>query len=142
MAKKNRPDPPPRPEKKKKQGTLLGDKQRAGIMLSTKLREIAQEKTELIDGPDGECMGTKVEALTRLMWKMALGYTETNIKGDVAVEKIVGPDRGMMQLIWDRMEGRAAPVNDNLQKKRKLPAKVSDANKERANRIATNGNID
>ncbi len=138
--KKNRPDPPPKPEPKKKQDSLIGDKRRAGIMLSTKLREILQEKTELVNGPDGECLGTKTEALARLMVKLALGYKEVDIK--TGLEKIFGPDRGMIQLIWDRVEGRASPANENLKKKRKLPAKVSDANKERTNRIATQGNAD
>lgn len=142
MGKKSIPDPPPRPEKKKKQTTLIGDKVRAGVMLSTKLREIAQEDTELISGPDGECLGTKAEALARLMWKMALGYKETDIKAGVAVEKIIAPDRGMIQLIWDRMEGRAAPVNDSLRKKRKLPKKVSDANKTRLNDMIPGKNAD
>ena len=138
MVKKDRPDPPPRPEKK--QNNLIGDKRRAGVMLSTKLREILQEKTELIDSPDGECLGTKAEALARLMVKLALGYKEVDRK--TGVEKTVGPDRGMIQLVWDRVEGRAAAANENLKKKRKLPAKVSDANKERTNRIATQDNAD
>ena len=132
--KKNRPDPPPKPEPKKKKNTLIGDRSRAGIMLSTKLREIAQEETEFIKDPEGDRMVTKAEALARLMWKMALGHTtkvETADKG--TIETIHAPDRGMMQLIWDRMEGRASPANENLQKKRKLPARVSEANKQRLN---------
>lgn len=136
MAKKDKPDLPPKPEKKKKQNTLLGDKIRAGVVLSTKLREIAQEETQFIKDPEGDRMVTKAEALARLMWKMALGYKETEIKANGVVETIHGPDRGMIQLIWDRIEGRATPVNDNLQNKRKLPDKVSDANKQRLNDMA------
>ena len=135
---KNRPDPPPKPEPKKKQNTLIGDKIRAGTLLSSHLRRIAQEETELVDTPDGECLATKAEALARLMFKLALGYKEENIKDGTVVEKVVGPDRGMMAQIWDRIEGRAAPANENLKKKRKLPKKVSDANKDRMNKIAKN----
>lgn len=143
MAKKNKPDPPPKPEprKKEKQNTLIGDKIRAGTLLSSHLRKIAQEETELVKGPDGDAMATKAEALARLMWKMALGYEETNIKdGELGVDIVHAPDRGMMSLIFDRVEGRAAPANENLKKKRKLPAKVSDANKDRMNKIAKDSN--
>lgn len=137
-SKKSRPDPPPKPEPKKKQNSLIGDKIRAGVVLSTKLREIAQEATEFVEGPGGDVMVTKSEALARLMWKLALGYTEIDIKA--GIEKVIGPDRGMIQLIWDRIEGRATPVNDNLHNKRKLPAKVSDANKDRLNDMAKGDN--
>ena len=138
-SKKSRPDPPPKPEPKKKQNSLVGDKIRAGVLLSTKLRTIAQEATEHDDRPDGGGMITKSEALARLMWKMALGYTtKVHTKDKGTIETVHAPDRGMIQLIWDRIEGRAAPVNDNLQKKRKLPKKVSDANKELLNNMAKN----
>ena len=143
MAKNSIP-PPPKPEprkKSKKQKTLLGDKQRAGTILSSHLRKIAQEETEFLKDPEGDRMVTKAEALAELMWKMALGYTETVVKagkdGTVAGAEIVhAPDRGMIQLIWDRVEGRAVPVNEGLGKRRALPKKVSDANKERLNRMA------
>ncbi len=136
MDKKDRPKLPPKPEKKKekKQNSLIGDKSRAGRLLSSHLRKIAQEKTELVGEPSDECIGTKAEALARLMWKMALGHTtkvHTTDKG--VIETVHAPDRGMIQLIWDRIEGRAVPVNEGLGKRRKLPAKVSDANKQRLN---------
>ena len=124
-------------KKEPKKNSLIGDKIRAGTLLSTHLRKIAQEKTEFIDGPDGDQMGSKAEALARLMWKMALGYEETTDDGKITIHF---PDRGMVQLIWDRMEGRAAPVNENLIKKRALPKKVSDENKKRMNELATGGN--
>jgi len=131
MADKNKSESSSEFERQKKQNTLIGDKIRAGTLLSSYLRRIAQEETELVKAPDGERMGTKAEALARLMFKLALGYREEDVK--TGVEKIVGPDRGMIQLIWDRIEGRAAMTNDNLRKRRKLPAKVSDANKQRLN---------
>ncbi len=140
-SKKSRPDPPPKPEPKKKQNSLIGDKIRAGVVLSTKLREIAQEGTEFDNRPDGGGMITKAEALARLMWKMALGHTtKVEVADKGIIETIHAPDRGMIQLIWDRIEGRATPVNDNLHNKRKLPAKVSDANKDRLNNMAKEDN--
>lgn len=132
---KGKPDLPPKPEKKqekKKQNSMIGDRIRAGILLSTHLRKIAQEATET--DKEGN-MITKAEALARLMFKLALGYTEVDIKA--GIETIHGPDRGMIGSIWDRIEGRAAPTTDNLAKKRTLPQRVSTENKKRLNDIAT-----
>ena len=122
-------------KKELKKNSLVGDKIRAGTLLSTHLRKIAQEPTEFIKESDGDRMGTKAEALARLMWKMALGYTTTDVKTEKEI--IHFPDRGMIQLIWDRVEGRATPVNDNLTKKRALPKKVSEESKRRLNNMAT-----
>lgn len=118
-----------------KKNSMVGDKIRAGTLLSSHLRRIAQEESEFIESPDGDRMGTKAEQLARLMWKLALGYKSEDVKTGKTIKH--GPDRGMVQLIWDRMEGRAAPTNDNLKKKRALPKKVSDENKKRLNNLAT-----
>lgn len=132
MAKKSIPDPPPIPGPKKKK-SLLGDKRRAGLLLSSSLRTIAQEATEFIKDPEGDRMVTKAEALARLMWKMALGWTEKNI--GTGIVTVHAPDRGMMSLIFDRVEGRAVPVNSALGKRRPLPNRVSDENKKRLNNM-------
>ena len=135
---KDKPDLPPKPEKKKaepKPSSMLGAKMRAGILLSTYLRNIAQEETEFLELPDGSKMGTKAEALARLMFRMALGFKEEDVKtGEV---KIHPPDRGMIGLIWDRIEGRAVPVTGNLAKKRTLPKRVSDENRKLLNDMVT-----
>jgi hypothetical protein len=139
MNKKDRPELPPKPEKKSEEKkTLLGDKARAGRLLSEKLRQILQEETELVETPDGERLSTKYEALVRLMVKMALGYKEVDIKTGKEVKHL--PDRGMIQQVWDRAEGRAVPVNEGLGKRRPLPKKISDANKERLNSMAKKDN--
>jgi len=108
-------------------------------MLSEFLRRIAQEKTEVTDGTaleDG-VMITKAEAMARQMFKIALGYEEvTANKAGVLITKKIKPSAGMMALIFDRMEGRAAPTNLNEDKKRTLPKKVSDENKKRLNDLA------
>ncbi len=132
---KDKPDLPPKPEKRKvepKPTSMLGDKMRAGTLLSTHLRKIAQEATETTS--EGG-MITKAEALARLMFKLALGYSELDVKTNI--ETIHAPDRGMIGLVWDRIEGRAALITDNAAKKRTLPKRVSDENKKRLNNMAT-----
>jgi len=143
---KEGPKPPPKPEKKlipaAPKAPTISDKARAGKLLSGHLRMIAQEDTEFVVGPDGDKMATKAEALARLMFKIALGYEETIIKSGksgeaIEITKVVKPSAGMIALIFDRMEGRAPAANENLDKKRTLPNKVSDENKKRLNNLAT-----
>lgn len=135
--KKDGPNPPERTPRPQIKTPTIGDKSRAGRLLSEYLRRIAQEETEFLKLPDGDRIGTKAESLARLMWKMALGFTTIDKKTEKEI--IHFPDRGMIALIWDRMEGRATPVNDNLGKRRALPKKVSDENKKRMNELATGG---
>ncbi len=111
--------------------TLAGDKIRAGRQLSTFLRKIAQEKTEFDPGGEGEEMMTKAEALARKMFELALGCTVFDVKRQKDVT--LAPDRGMIALIWDRMEGRAVATDDSETQKRTVPKKISDANKKRLN---------
>jgi hypothetical protein len=122
--------PPPKP----KVPTVLGSKARAGRLLSHHLRVIAQECTEL--GPE-ESMVTKAEALARTMFKLALGCKEVDKNG---IETIAVPDRGMIALIWDRIEGRAAQTDSADDKKMTLPKKVSAENKKRLNSLALGEN--
>ena len=152
----DKPKPPPKPEPKKnppppkalkemlpKVPTLAGDKIRAGRQLSTFLRKIAQEKTELMKGEEGDEIMTKAEALARKMFELALGTTVYDVKKGKDVK--LAPDRGMIALIWDRMEGRAVATDDSDMKKRTIPTKISDANKQRLNDMVkaddTDGNM-
>jgi hypothetical protein len=132
-------------EKKKSEATdpFLGDKIRAGTLLSSYLRRIAQEQTELVADPDrGDRMGTKAEALARLMFKMALGYAEEVIENGKVVVNAVRPDRGMIALIWDRIEGRAPLSGDPDAKKHTIADRVSEQSKVRLNKLAANGSPD
>ena len=131
--KKNPPPPKALKEMLPKKPSLAGDKIRAGRQLSTFLRKIAQEKTEFMEGEDGEAMMTKAEALARKMFELALGGKVYDVKKGKDV--ILPPDRGMIALIWDRMEGRAVATDDSDMKKRKLPKRVSDANRDRLNEM-------
>jgi len=132
------PKPPPKPKKRitpaAPKAPTISDKARAGKLLSGHLRMIAQEETEFVAGPDGDKMATKAESLARLMFKIALGYEEVDVK--TGKNKVIKPSAGMIALIFDRMEGRAPAANENLDKSRTVPNKVSDENKKILNDLA------
>ena len=104
-----------------------GHATKAGQLLSKWLRQIAEEETEFIKDNDGEDrMVTKAEAIARLIWKKALGYSKTEI---IKGEKIIThypPDRAMINMLLDRIEGRAPMSTDMGKKKRSIADKVSE----------------
>ena len=86
-----------------------GLRTRAGKLLSSYIRQIAEEETEVIKDPKtgDDRMATKAEALARLIWKKALGWTEVStVKGEL-IETSYHPDKALMGLLFDRIEGRA-----------------------------------
>lgn len=122
---------------------FLGDKIRAGRILSSALRKIMQEKTELVTDPEyGDRMGTKAEALMRTWVKYAMGFEEeVPVKDETG--KITGykkiihpPDRAYGQLIADRIEGRTVAATEDSNKTATVAKKVSELNKNRLNRLA------
>ncbi len=148
---RDKPKPPPKPEKDiiptPPKAPTIGDKIRAGQLLSNHLRKIAQEETEFIKGTsDNDRMITKAEALARLMFKLALGWEEEieNVKTGVKIIKMHNPSAGMIALIWDRIEGRSVPLTSGDKQGRTLPKKVSEESKNRLNRMVTgnDGNTD
>lgn len=122
-----------------------GKKVVAGKLLSRFIREIA---SEVHDDPviraKGEeaVMVTKAEAIARLMWKAALGYSEDEdiYKNGVKVgvrPVIRKPDKTFIGMIWDRMEGRAPTMDaKGGGDKAKLADKVSNLGAKRVNQIA------
>ena len=123
--------------KENKKPTIKGAKQRAGLILSSLLRSIAEEVTELavIDGEDK--MVSKAEALARLTWKHALGFTEKRMNDSgIECEIIHLPDRIYATMLYDRLEGRVAAVDEGKKEKRTVADKVGDQNKKRLNKIA------
>lgn len=114
---------------------------KAGQLLSKWLRQIAEEETEFIkdDGGDDR-MITKAEAIARLIWRKALGYSEKKInsKGVEVVENHP-PDRTMINLLLDRIEGRAPMSTDMGKKKRSIADRVGEQGK---SRIEQAGKID
>lgn len=119
---------------KKKELSERGKKTRAGMLLSNFLRQIAQEKTEVALDANGEDrMVTKAEAIARLMYKMALGYEETGDEGKVIKHR---PDKSMIALIFDRIEGRAPMMNSDEARKKGIADRVGEEGANRINRSA------
>lgn len=117
-----------------------GIKTAAGLILSKFLRQIANEVTEFEKNADGqEELMSKAESLARKMWKIALGYKETVVQaGGVRKEVYFPPDRGLMALLYDRLEGRAPLMFSDTSKKN-----ISDKVDEQAkNRIKKAGELD
>lgn len=115
----------------------IGNKRRAGNLLSSYLRLIAQETIVITDLDKGEDkVVCKAEALSKLIWDRALGRKEVLEDGTTVQHD---PDKDMIKLVYDRMEGKVANPEENKQRTQELPDKVSDINKDRLNKIATDG---
>lgn len=70
------------------------------------LRELAME-VETID-PESGALVTKGEALAALLWKKALGYVDVDLRtGETSQFK---PEAWAIQMIWERVEGKAPPA--------------------------------
>lgn len=125
------------PPKNKKKKSDHGKLTKAGQLLSQFIRQIAVEETEFIKDSDGEDrMVTKAEALARLVWQRALGYTEIRIPVSGPPEDIIHPpDRVYVGMLWDRMEGRAPLMNPEKGNKRTIADRVSEQGKRRINQI-------
>ena len=119
----------------KKGDSKRGKQTKAGQLLSSFLRSISEEETEFLKGDDGEDkMATKAEHLARLMWKMALGYKEEIelVEGKKEIH-YYPPDRAMMSLLFDRIEGKAQPMADP-KSKQSIPDKVTEQGVNRINK--------
>jgi len=119
-----------------------GAKIKAGKLLTTFLKEISNESTELvIDPATGEDkIVTKAEALAREIWKRALGYTSSEVKGSVLKETVHIPDKSMMVLIFDRLEGKV-PILTGVGKKGVTAAeRISVENTKRLNSYVASDN--
>jgi hypothetical protein len=108
-----------------------GVKTKAGQLLSRFLRQISEEVTEL-DQKDGEdVLVSKAEKLARIMFKEALGYKEIELgKNGGRKEIIHRPDKYMLALLFERIEGRA-PLAQDDGNKRDVPDRVDDQAKSR-----------
>ena len=113
-----------------------GKKTKAGQLLSHFLRQIAEERTELIKDSGEDRIATKAEALARQMWKDALGYKELEpvyrngeLKGHKEV--VHHPNRAMMELVFNRIEGRAPLAIQEGDDKITVTERVSEEGKKR-----------
>ena len=114
-----------------------GHRTKAGKLLSSFIRQIAGEVTEFVKDPDGEDrMVTKAEKLARIMWKEALGCEEEQdvYKDGVktGTKKITHrPDKSMIGLLWDRIEGRAPLMSTDDGRKLSAAERVTEQGKKR-----------
>ncbi len=120
----------------KKKLTIKGTKQRAGLILSSMMRSIAEEETELGGTKSDPKMISKAEALARLVWKKALGYTEQVLRNNELIDDTHPPDRVYVGMLLDRLEGRVAAVEPGKKEKRTVADRVGEQNKKRINAIA------
>lgn len=112
-----------------------GDKKRAGRLLSTFIRQIAQEKIA-VEVSEGEAVEvTKAEALARQIWDRALGAFKT-VDMKTGAIKHYAPDKDMIHILFDRMEGRVGTFEDEKKKAESIPNKISRKNKQRINKIS------
>ena len=112
-----------------------GNKQRAGRLLSTFLRTIAQEKINIAAEGEAPRMITKARSLADQIWHRALG-TYVYIDPFTEVLKQPPPDKQMIELIFDRCEGKVGTHEEEKKKDASVPDKVSEANKDRLNKLA------
>lgn len=113
-------------------------KQRAGMLLSSLLRNIAEEETEFLKvAGDNDRMITKAEALARLIWKKGLGWTE-KVTAEDGTETEVShhPDRVYVAILLDRLEGRVAAVEVGGKERRTVADRVGEQSKKRINSIS------
>jgi len=106
---------------------------KASRLLSRYIREIANEAVmplEDADAENGIRMATRAEALARKLWQMAEGYSE-NIDGKI---KVHAPDKAMIAVLLDRMEGRVPTIDAKDQKpKASVAERVGDQSRNRMN---------
>jgi hypothetical protein len=115
----------------------------AGRALTRHLVHVGQEMTEScgFDEHGSSRPITKLEALARLMWKLAFGYEEEIRKIDsktgrpTLLKRVVPPDKAMIALIYDRMEGRVTNQEEEGRKKPPLSSRVREQTRRRINKL-------
>jgi hypothetical protein len=109
-----------------------GNKKRAGHLISSFIRSVAQEK---VAGED--TVITRAEALARLLWDMALGRSKVvDMETGKITTEYSSPDKHAMDVIIDRMEGRVGSFEDEKKKSESIPDKISRKNKNRINKLS------
>lgn len=128
MPKKTPSKPPERPKKKPRKPTF------SSRQLTKHLRELAAEAYTF---GDDDSLITRGEALADLLWKKALGYTEIQKKDDGSkVEIYHKPESWAMQLIWDRMEGKAPIAIPDEKGRQTVATKVDELERSRINSMS------
>ena len=120
----------------KKKPTIKGTKQRIGLILSGMLRNIAEEVTELVTIAGEDKLVSKAEALARMTWKHALGFTDQKVINGELVDVQHAPDRVYANMLYDRLEGRVAAVEPGKKEKRTVSDRLSEQSKKRINSMS------
>ena len=106
---------------------------KASRLLSCYIRKIANEAVMPMEdaaAENGIRMATRAEALARKLWQMAEGYSE-EIDGKT---KVHAPDKAMIAVLLDRMEGRVPTIDAKDQKpKASVAERVGDQSRNRMN---------
>lgn len=113
----------------------VSEQAKVGRLLSQFIKQIAQEKIYHEDEGQ-ELLMTKAEALCRIIWRDAIGWTEITEDGKHIAHK---PDKNMIQLIYERMEGKAGTADEYKRKDTSISDKVSAVAKSRINKMVNNG---
>lgn len=103
-----------------------------GQRLNVLVKRLGLEQYTVLPG-DGTPI-TRFEHLARLIWNLALGYTEKDVKS--GKEIIHKPDKSFIRMIYDRMEGKVPNAQVSSDKKASLADKISDQTKSRLNSLA------
>jgi len=113
----------------------LGEKNRAGRVLSEYLRGIASEKTELIRDPDSgkTKIVSKGEALARAIWEKAMGLEWDEQDGKYYCQ---GINLSWVKLLLERVEGKPGVNAEEMEQRQSIADRLSESNKERLNAIA------
>lgn len=102
--------------------------------LTQHLRELAVETETMTD--EGELI-TRSEALAQLLWKKALGYKETVVVKDKSDEIICHkPEAWAIQMIYERMEGKAPIAIIDEKQQITAAEKISDLARTKLNQQA------
>ncbi|HDY69118.1 hypothetical protein LCGC14_1727910 [marine sediment metagenome] len=109
----------------------MSEKRKAGVLLAGLLKQIALEKTELVQIDGEDKIVSKAESLARMVWQMALGYEENKVTSDGVKNIEHPPNKGMMAVLLDRIDGRAVPVSDVGDRERSIADKITDQGKSR-----------
>jgi len=126
MPRKKKLGPPSLPSPKKKKRQRYSSRQ-----LTQHLREMAAEALTIDD--EGSLV-TRGEALAALLWKKALGYESVDSEtSEVTYHK---PEAWAIQLIWERMEGKAPVAIPDDKGIMKIAERVSELAKNRINSFA------
>lgn len=106
-----------------------------GKELTRHLRDLAAEAATARDNGD---VVSNAQALAELIWKKALGYTDMqkNRDGEL-IETYHTPESWAIQLLYERIEGKAGPTTTEEAGKISAADKVGELSRNRINAMAT-----